>query len=445
MRIGLSPWTGFETMTRLELEKLSNLTLKEEVYRATLPSGLEVSFCPKPGFQKRYACYSTRFGSIDNEFTGSGGESLRVPDGIAHFLEHTLFETPKGNASDLFALNGASNNASTSFTQTTYLFAASDHFWDNLGLLIDFVENPCFQDDKVEKERGIIEQEIKGYDDNPGWVNYRGLLGNLFSEHPVRIDIAGTVETIAEIDTATLQSCYDRFYHPSNMHLFVVGDLDRQELFEFVAGRSRAGEALEGELKRKYPVEPAEVCKVESEVEMDVAAAKFILGFKETGIPLAGKELVRRELLSDLGLDLLFGSSSDLFRELYEKQLVHDGLWSGYDALGGVAYAMVGGDTSSPDEFPGRLLDGIESRLGEALSRDNFERKKRQFIGDFVRRFSSLEFIAHGFTTYLFRDFDLFSLIDLINGLEREMLEEHLRSLLDPDRHSIFKIIPRSS
>ena len=169
-------------MTLPELEKLSNLTLKEEVYRATLPSGLEVSFCPKPGFQKRYACYSTRFGSIDNEFTGSGGESLRVPDGIAHFLEHTLFETPRGNASDLFALNGASNNASTSFTQTTYLFAASDRFWDNLGLLIDFVENPCFQDDKVEKERGIIEQEIKGYDDNPGWVNYRGLLGNLFSE-----------------------------------------------------------------------------------------------------------------------------------------------------------------------------------------------------------------------------------------------------------------------
>ena len=154
---------------------------------------------------------------------------------------------------------------------------------------------------------------------------------------------------------------------------------------------------------------------------------------------------MRRELLSDLGLDLLFGSSSDLFRELYEKQLVHDQLWSGYDTLGGVAYAMVGGDTSSPDEFPGRLLDGIESCLGEALSQDNFERKKRQFIGDFVRRFSSLEFIAHGFTTYLFRDFDLFSLIDLINGLEREMLEEHLRSLLDPDRHSIFKIIPRSS
>jgi len=212
-----------------------------------------------------------------------------------------------------------------------------------------------------------------------------------------------------------------------------------------VAERSRAGEALEGELERKYPVEPAEVFKAESEVEMDVAAAKFILGFKETGIPLAGEELVRRELLSDLGLDLLFGSSSDLFRELYEKQLVHDGLWSGYDTLGGVAYAMVGGDTSSPDEFPGRLLDGIESHLDEALSRDNFERKKRQFIGDFVRRFSSLEFIAHGFTTYLFRDFDLFSLIDLINGLEREMLAEHLRSLLDPDRHSIFKIIPRSS
>ena len=430
-------------MTRLDIEKLSNSTLKEEVYRATLPSGLGISFCPKPGFQKRYACYSTRFGSIDNEFSGAGGELLRVPDGIAHFLEHTLFETPEGNASDLFARNGASANASTSFTQTTYLFAASDRFWDSLGLLIDFVEEPCFQDDKVEKERGIIEQEIKGYDDNPGWVSYRGLLGNLFSEHPVRIDIAGTVETIAGIDTATLQSCYDRFYHPSNMHLFVVGDLDREELFDFIADRSRAVEALDGAFERKYPVESAAVFKAEGQVEMDVAAAKFILGFKEPDAPLAGEELVRRELLSDLGLDLLFGSSSDLFRELYEKQLIHDELWSGYDALGGVAYAMVGGDTSRPEEFPGRLLDGIERCLGEALSRDNFERKKRQFIGDFVRRFSSLEFIAHGFTTYLFRDFDLFSLIDLINGLDREMLEEHLVSLLDPARHSVFKVLPR--
>jgi len=430
-------------MNRLDIEKLSNLTLKEEVYRTTLPSGLGVSFCPKPGFQKRYACYSTRFGSIDNEFSTSGGESLRVPDGIAHFLEHTLFETPEGNASDLFARNGAANNASTSFTQTTYLFAASDLFWENLGLLIDFVENPCFQDDKVDKERGIIEQEIKGYDDNPGWVSYRGLLGNLFSQHPVRIDIAGTVETIAEIDTATLQSCYDRFYHPANMHLFVVGDLDKEELFDFVAGRSRSCEALDGELERKYPAESPEVFKAESEVELDVAEAKFILGFKEIDVPLSGEELVRRELLSDLGLDLLFGSSSDLFRELYEKKLVHDELWSGYDALGGVAYAMVGADTSCPDEFPGRLLDGIEGQLAEALNRDNFERKKRQFIGDFVRRFSSLEFIAHGFTTYLFRDFDLFSLIDLINSLDREMLEGHLGTLLDPARHSIFKVVPR--
>lgn len=430
-------------MTGFDTEKLSNATLGEAVYRTTLDSGLGISFCPKPGFQKRYACYSTRFGSIDNEFTGTGGETLRVPDGIAHFLEHTLFETPEGNASDLFARNGASTNASTSFSQTTYLFASSDRFWDNLGLLIDFVENPCFQDEKVEKERGIIEQEIKGYDDNPGWVSYRGLLGNLFREHPVRIDIAGTVETIGQIDTATLQSCYDRFYHPSNMHLFVVGDLDREELFNFIAGRSRQAETSGGRLERSYPQEPAEVSTAASEVEMDVAAAKFILGFKEVEVPLSGEELVRRELLSELGLDLLFGSSSDLLRELYEKQLIHDELWSGYDALGTVAYAMVGADTSSPEEFPGRILDGIGHHLDAALSRENFERKKKHFIGDFVRRFNSLEFIAHGFTAYHFRDFNLFALIDLINGLEREMLREHLESLLDPARHSIFKVVPR--
>ena len=227
-------------MSETSVERVENSLLRETVFHTRLPSGLGVSFCPKPGFQRKYACYSTKYGSIDNEFVVEDGRRLHVPDGIAHFLEHTLFETEKGNVSDLFSLNGASNNAFTAFTHTTYLFSSSDRFYENLGLLVDFVETPAFRAEKVEKERGIIEEEIKGYEDSADWVSYMGILGNLFREHPIRIDIAGTAETIAKIDVETLQSCHDRFYRPSNMHLFVAGDLDCEDLFRFLAGRSRA-------------------------------------------------------------------------------------------------------------------------------------------------------------------------------------------------------------
>ena len=162
-------------------------TLQEEVHRVELAGGLQVFFCPKPGFKKKYACYATHYGSVDSVFRGPGeSEASTVPDGIAHFLEHTLFETEKGNVSDLFGRNGAYNNAATSFSSTSYLFASSDRFYENLELLVNFVENPVFDPGKVEKEKGIIEQEILRYQDEPGWVGYMGLLESLFKEHPFR-------------------------------------------------------------------------------------------------------------------------------------------------------------------------------------------------------------------------------------------------------------------
>ncbi len=233
-------------------------TLNEEVKTVTFPSGLRALLCPKPGFKKKYACYSTFYGSVDSEFIEPDGTKVKVPDGIAHFLEHTLFETEEGNASDIFARRGAYNNAATSFTTTTYLFAATDHFYENLELLIRFVENPVFQPEKVEKEKGIIEQEIQGYKDNPQWVTYMGLLESLFHRHPMRIDIAGTVESIRRIDSAALHECYKAFYHPSNMILFVVGDLSEDELFSFVEATSRfaASSPARDGVKRVYPEEP---------------------------------------------------------------------------------------------------------------------------------------------------------------------------------------------
>jgi predicted Zn-dependent peptidase len=429
-------------MASVEICRLQNRTLCEEVFHGVVPSGLEVFFCPKAGFQKKYVCYSTHFGSVDNEFIDEYGVRVRVPDGLAHFLEHTLFETEAGNVSDLFALNGAYSNAATSFTVTTYLFAASERFYDNLKLLIDFVENPSFRADRVEKERGIIEEEIRGSDDDPDWVSDRGLLENLFSSHPMRIDIAGTVESVRAIDVSTLESCYRRFYHPRNMCLFVIGDLERDALFDFVSAHSRprAGEGPPRE--RCYPQEPAQVACREAAKRMEVSMPKLLVGFKEVGVPASGKDLVVHELASQMALDMLFGRSSDCFLELYCRQLVLDDFCAFYYPAAGIGYTSIGGDTPRPDELKTVLLARIDALRSGGLSEVDFQRGKRKFVGGFLRGFNSLEFIANHYTYYRLCGFDLFQIIDLLGEVSRELLEDRVRKLLDPERCASFVVLP---
>src|SRR5690606_38157317 len=209
--------------------------LDEELTVGTLPNGLEVFVLRKPGFSKKYAVFSTRYGSIDRTFRHPGdGTWHTVPDGIAHFLEHKLFEEEGGNAFDRFAALGASANAYTSYTMTSYLFSCSDHFRENLDILLDYVQEPYFTDENVEKEKGIIEQEIRMYQDHAAYRTMRTLLNCLYHQHPVRIDILGSVESIRRIDKDTLYRCHEAFYHPSNMALFVVGEVDPGEVFELV-------------------------------------------------------------------------------------------------------------------------------------------------------------------------------------------------------------------
>jgi predicted Zn-dependent peptidase len=424
--------------------------LREEIQSLVLPSGLRVYFCPKPGFKKRYACYAVHYGSVDSEFSVAGSAPVRVPDGIAHFLEHTLFETEEGNVSDLFARNGAYNNAATSFTTTTYLFACTTRFYENLELLIRFVENPVFRPDKVEKEKGIIEQEIRGYDDSPGWVSYMGLLENLFVEHPIRIDIAGTVETIRKIDSEALHRSYRAFYHPANMILFIIGDLDPAELFGFVSEKSRhggaggTGECETGRASgRVYPEEPPGVFRRETRKDMEVAVPKLLLGFKEVRVPMVGRDFVLNELASDLALEMLFGPSSDTFRELYEAQLILDDFAVSYGTGAGVGHAVVGGDTPRPDALREALLSKVSRLVGSGFPDEDFEREKRRFMGSFIRAFNSLEHIANNYTHYRFHDFDLFDSIALLAAVDKERLEERARALMDPRNYASFVVTPK--
>ena len=414
------------------IERWVSRTLKEEVLRAVLPSGLEVYLCPKPGFKKRFACYSTRYGSIDSVFAAPGeAEPRPVPDGIAHFLEHSLFETPRGNVSDLFARNGAYSNAATSFNTTTYIFSASDRFFPSLELLLWFVENPTFEPGRIEKEKGIITEEIRMCRDDPGWVSYMGLLESLFVAHPLRIDIAGSPESIREIDSGALHRAFRTFYSPANMILFVIGDLDPAEVFDFVARRTRFREpdGNAEEIRRVYPAEPATVARTEFTRKMEVAMPKLLLGLKETGVPETGVPFLARDLQSELALDILFGRGSDGFQRLYEAQLIIDDFSASYHATGGVGYAAVGGETPRPEELREAIVKEIKRVRRSGISRRDFDQKKRKFLGGFIRNFNSLEYIAGNYTYFRFHGVDLFEAVDVLESIRLKDVEARVEFL----------------
>lgn len=313
-------------------QKLENATLRERLFMRRHQSGLPVYFCPRPGFKRRYTCFATDFGAVDSAFRLAGAdEPHTVPDGTAHFLEHKLFEQPDGtNASDAFSLIGASSNAYTSAATTNYLFSSSQHYYEALRLLIDFVQTPHFTDDNVEKEKGIIGEEISMYDDHPSWRQYYGLLRAMYHHHPLRISILGTADSIAQITKGTLYDSYHTFYHPENMVLFAIGDLDKDEYFDFVDGvLSTRDYPPRPAVERVRPDEPTSIHEREYVDTMVVSLPRVHLGFKERHPEVRGRAAFVREQATDILHEILFGRGSAFFERHYASQLIDEG-FGGY-------------------------------------------------------------------------------------------------------------------
>ena len=273
-----------------------NRIINEEVISAKLDSGLDVLLIPKKGYIKKYAIFSTKYGSNDNKFIPiNENDVIQVPEGIAHFLEHKLFEEPEGNIFDEFSKLGTNVNAFTNFNQTSYLFSCTDNFCESLELLIKFVQNPYFTDENVEKEKGIIAQEIKMYEDNPGWRVFFNALKGMYFEHPVKIDIAGTIESIQNIDKETLYKCYNTFYNPKNMVLVTVGDISFDNVIEVVNKVERKGLESEEKIIRLFPEEKKGVLEKYVEESLITSMPLLAIGFKEEDLGYDGESLVKRE------------------------------------------------------------------------------------------------------------------------------------------------------
>jgi predicted Zn-dependent peptidase len=424
------------------VESIHYDNLQETLYYEVMDNGLHVYVLPKPGFQKTYATFATKYGSVDNHFKVEGESETQVPDGIAHFLEHKMFEEPEGDIFAKFASNGASANAFTSFDQTVYLFSATENIHENLETLIDFVQNPYFTDQNVEKEKGIIGQEINMYQDNPDWRVYFGLIEAMYKVHPVHIDIAGTVESIGTITKEDLYTCYNAFYHPSNMLLFVVGGVDPEETMNLVRS-NQAGKSYDkqGSIERIFDPEPQGVEEKRRESRLAVSLPKCLFGFKEKQVGLPAEEQLHRDLTTKLMMDLLFGSSTELYQKLYDEDLISDSFGHEYNSAPQYAFSAVGGDTKDPDQLLARIRTEVDKLKASGFQKSDFERARKKKMGGYLRMLNSPENIAHEFTRYQFRGADLFKVLPVYESITVDDVNRRLQEHVDWDQLAVSIVV----
>ncbi|MCL4424028.1 MAG: insulinase family protein [Firmicutes bacterium] len=429
------------------MEVLTNPILKEAVYSQVLPSGLKVFVLPRPGYNKKYATFATHYGSVDSHFVvPDTGVDLQVPDGIAHFLEHKMFEEEFGNIFDRFAKLGASANAYTEYVATTYLFSATDNFEASLEVLLDFVQRPYFTDENVEKEKGIIEQEIRMYRDMPRWRVQENLLEALYHVHPVRINIAGSVESIYRINKDLLYQCYRTFYHPSNMVFLAVGDLDPERVIQQVAdNQARKGFSPQSQIKRLYPEEPPSVRQREIVEEMVVSRPMLNLGFKDNATGYAGRRLLEKEVAVTTALEALLGKSSELYSRIYQEGLIDEGFGYEYMAERDYAAVIIGGETRDPQRLKDLLLEGIQQAQQQGVNEAAFERQRRKAVGGLISLFNSPENLAYQFNHFYFRETSLFDYQEVLEKLGPEDVNRSLREHLSPENLAVSVIKPKKT
>ncbi|AWE06740.1 peptidase M16 [Lysinibacillus sp. 2017] len=421
--------------------------LDETLYYKQLENGLDVYILPKKGFSKTFVTFTTKYGSIDRTFVPIGEkEPITVPDGIAHFLEHKMFEKEDGDVFQKFSEVGAQANAFTSFTRTAYLFSATDHIYKSTETLLNFVQEPYFTEETVNKEKGIIGQEITMYDDQPDWRLYFGTIENMYQNHPVKIDIAGTIESIDGITADHLYTCYNTFYHPSNMLLFVIGAVDPVEMMAFIEDNQGKKEFPEAApIERLFEEEPTKVDVTDRVLHMDVQKPKVYVGLKAKETELSGEAMLKHELSVQIALECLFGRASAFYTDIYENGLIDESYGYDFSLEKGYGFAMIGSDTEQPE----KLVSVIKEKLVQAenekvFTTEDVERIKRKKIGFFLRALNSIEFIANQFTRYKFNDMNLFDAVPVLETITVEDITQAFKTIQGIDQQTVFTILPIS-
>jgi predicted Zn-dependent peptidase len=415
-------------------EVIRSERLGEQYERIAHPSGLTILLCPMPGFSTAYALFATKYGSVDVRFkTGGDTDFADVPAGIAHFLEHKMFESEEGDAFALYAKTGASANAYTSFDRTAYLFSCSENFKESMEILLNTVTTPYFTAETVQKEQGIIGQEIKMYDDSPEWRVFFNLLGALYHENPVRVDIAGTVESIAQIDAGLLHRCYRTFYNLHNMVLAVAGNFEPKDVLD--AADRILKPAQDPKITRGVFAEPKEVREGRVEQKLPVALPLFQIGFKgEAGTEA---ENVRGQVIDEILLDMIAGEASPLYRRLYDEGLINQTFGSEAMASRDYALCMFAGESRDPDRVFEEIKKEIERLRAAGIENAVFERVKKAVWGRYVGLYGKVEAVAGLMVAAHFADLPLYALLDMAAGLTLHEAAERLEANFDVERAAI--------
>lgn len=421
-----------------------NDKIQEKYYVEVLENGLTVYLYPKKDFYKTYAIFSTKYGSQDIEFTPIDLEnSINTPEGIAHFLEHKLFENEDGtDASTLFAKTGADVNAFTTANQTAYLFSATNSINDNIELLLDFVQEPCFKKASIDKERGIIEQELLMYLDQPQSVLYFGLLKSLYKKNNVRNEIGGSVESIKQINEELLYQCYHTFYHPKNMVFCVVGNFDKDELIELI--KSNQSRKTFGEFKpitRKYYLEDEEVNEKHLFTEMDVSIPKVTVGVKIPYEKLTPYEILKKTIAIEILTDLYFDESADVYEKLMNSRVINNSFE--YDVYFEETYRHIifNLDTKNPEKFVESITKIVNKISKQDIDVEQFEIMKKLYQARNIKRFNSLEYIANLMVEFHQNDLAFFDLLKSVDELTIDDVLE-ARKYFSTNAMSSFTIYP---
>ena len=415
--------------------------IKEKAYVEQLENGLTVIIVPKKNTKKKYIIWGTHFGSIDNRFImPKTEEEVFIPDGVAHFLEHKMFEQPNGtNSLDTLMALGIDANAYTTNDHTAYLFECTNHFEEGLNELMDYVQHPYFTDENVEKEKGIIGQEINMYDDDPSWKLYINAMNCMYKENPIKIDIAGTIESISEITPDVLYKCYNTFYHPSNMIMVVCGDFIPENLIEEIKKRILRKEN-QGEIKRIYPPKEDKINKRYETAQMEVSVPIFMLGFKD--MQNSKEEKVKKHIAIEILLNMIIGKSSKLYAKFYKEGLLLSEPSLDYEFSNEYAHILISGTSKDPKKIEQRILETIKQMKENGLDEEHFERIRRKVYGDYVVEYNSVGDIARMFLADTIKGVQTFDYIEQFETVTKEYTQEILKSVFKEENEILSVVNP---
>ena len=421
------------------MQIIENSKVKEKLYIEKLENGLTVMIIPKKGIQKKYIIWGTNYGSNDSTFIVPGEtEITEVPKGVAHFLEHKMFEQENGkNRLDVLTALGVNANAYTTNNHTAYLYECTDNFYEALDEFMDYVQHPYFTDENVEKEKGIIGQEIMMYDDYPDWKVYLNALECMYHKNPVKLDITGTIETIKNIDKDILYKCYNTFYNPSNMAMAISGDFEPEKLLEEIKKRLVENKS-NGEIKRIYEEEPREIVKPRTEQNMEVSRPLFAIGIKD--IPAEEKEKVKKHISIEILLNILIGASSELYKKLYDIGNCYSVPSIEYDFDKKYAHILITGQSNEPDELYKMFKEQVEKTIELGINKEDFNRIKKMIYGEYVKEYNDVTDIARMFLSDYFKGINSFDYLEEINTINVEYLNQMLKDVFN-EKNMILSVV----